>query len=433
MRTEEDVRGAFRTVAAKAPDAQAVLAAVLAETERERPFRSRRGHWAILAPVTAAAVVIALAVSLSVVLGGTGNRPSRAAVAAGIKQSLPPYFLALHERPPKAFPSGAADVLVHSSLTGATLATVKPPEPYAGFIAVTGAADDRTFVLAAQRANGSGSYGPIAFFLGQLSSDGKHLTLKPLPIPSVLGHSARSGPAVGMSLVGLALSPDGSNLAMMITSGPGDDALVPVQLKLYSLRTGAVKVWQARGLNFYGYEVANAVSWSEPGEVSFTWAAADDNGSGALGAHFSVRLLPVSSGGGRLLADSRLVLSARQADGFGPLVQGIVTADGSAVVVVLERTRWSYVGPNAPSFAGSTVRIGIFSTASGKLIRVFPMPANTYPNLDWSNSSGSVIVVGPDPTGQSSPEVLYAFGNSARVPLVRVRQSDSYELQSAAF
>ena len=60
---------------------------------------------------------------------------------------MPPYFVVL---PPQAL-IYARTALVRSTITGRVLATVSPPRPYKVFTWVSGTADDRTFVLAAQR------------------------------------------------------------------------------------------------------------------------------------------------------------------------------------------------------------------------------------------------------------------------------------------
>ena len=68
----------------------------------------------------------------------------------------PPYYLTLVNgriRPHQAYPDQY--VAVVDTATGATLATLRPPKPFHTFDYVIGAADDRTFVLEAQRMNGA--------------------------------------------------------------------------------------------------------------------------------------------------------------------------------------------------------------------------------------------------------------------------------------
>ena len=113
-----------------------------------------------LAPLTAAFVVVALAISLVLVKNlpngrmvpqgqgtmtptGPGGTPS----AAGGQQAIPRYYLAIKHLAARGVQSGDG-LVVGDSVTGKTLATFAPPAN-ATFQSVSAAADDRTFVAAA--------------------------------------------------------------------------------------------------------------------------------------------------------------------------------------------------------------------------------------------------------------------------------------------
>src|SRR6516165_9176169 len=70
-----------------------------------------------------------------------------AALRPAALRQVPRYFAALTDRVQEQ----AQAAVVRSTLTGHVLATVAPPRPYQIFTWVSAAADDRTFVLAAQR------------------------------------------------------------------------------------------------------------------------------------------------------------------------------------------------------------------------------------------------------------------------------------------
>ena len=72
--------------------------------------------------------------------------PAGPASGTSALRSVPPYYIALAGQP-----DTPEHAVIRASATGAVLATVKPPRPYRSFTFVSGAADDRTFVLAAQR------------------------------------------------------------------------------------------------------------------------------------------------------------------------------------------------------------------------------------------------------------------------------------------
>ena len=102
--------------------------------------------------------------------------------------------------------------MVRATATGATLATIKLSVAHGTIVAVTAAADDRTFVLdeTPYAIGGNTEYGPRTFYLLRLNADGHVQSLSRLPM-SVPG---------GQMMTGLALSPDGSKLAMAVVPDP---------------------------------------------------------------------------------------------------------------------------------------------------------------------------------------------------------------------
>ena len=112
------------------------------DSGRERRWRS----WA--APLTAAAVVVALAISLVLVRdipndGAVSPNPITSTGPGGV----PRYYVALKQLAGDMnSPTQRNDIVVGDSLTGKTLATFAPPA-HTAFQSVTAAADDRTFVV----------------------------------------------------------------------------------------------------------------------------------------------------------------------------------------------------------------------------------------------------------------------------------------------
>ena len=117
----------------------------------------RWGTWLTpLAAAAAVAAVVAGSLAISATFHGHARSTGQAAAArwngspVGPRSALrevPPYFVVL---PPQAL-IYARTALVRSTVTGRVLATVSPPRPYKVFTWVSGTADNRTFVLAAQR------------------------------------------------------------------------------------------------------------------------------------------------------------------------------------------------------------------------------------------------------------------------------------------
>jgi hypothetical protein len=374
---------------------------------RLAPGRSRPGPGALsarswFAPLAAATAVVAVAVT-AVTLGGAvhpeqspAGAPSLPAdgqstlpagkhsvaqlVSAGV---IPPYLITITANgDPRVVPSYA---VVRATATGARLATIQPSVPHGTIVAVTAAADDRTFVLAEEKLplpdTDSLDIQHGSFFLLHLRSDGTAETLTKLPITADDG------------VTSLALSADGTELAMGITVDTTSE------VKVYTLATGAVRTWSATGLAAEGQlgpQDAASMSWAADGRhLLFGWMDA---------LNVNERLLDTSLGGSSLIADSRLVVTFPGRVGqFGPC-QGdiIITPDGSAIICP---------GMTVQSPTGDgpqTVFFREYSTATGKVIR--QLATWTYAHTDWflldafwSNPSGSVIIGVIPKASQISP------------------------------
>src|SRR6185437_482914 len=179
----------------------------------------RLGTW--LVPLAAAAAVIALAATLVAVrdLPGVRASGSTPAVPGPAVPGLPRYGAVLTTtlaRIPPKFGSGdvpVGDLSVIDTHTGQRVALVKHPTNF-GFTAVSGAADDRTFALAAVSIGlqpQPGIPGELAgiwdFYLLRIApGSARPATLTRLSIP------VQPDDAV---IDGFALSPDGRTLAVM--------------------------------------------------------------------------------------------------------------------------------------------------------------------------------------------------------------------------
>lgn len=236
---------------------------------RRRPglpvIRRRWSAW--LAPVAAAASVAAVvAASLAIASTFHGHArdtgQSQAAAAHGSPPGpasalrlAPPYFVQLSQFNDI---QGARQAAVRSTVTGRILAKVTPPRPYGMFSWVSGAADDRTFILAAQRywPIASGSAGasaqtrdiraPTFFFRLTFGPHTGSARLTRLPVPELI-HSSDLG--------GMAFSPDGTRLALDLRQS----------IQVVTLATGAIRTWVWPGTGWAG-------NWKPHGQI-FSWSA----------------------------------------------------------------------------------------------------------------------------------------------------------------
>ncbi len=377
---EERLRAAMRETADEVtPDGIRPLRLAPGQPGRlSAAHASRGGAWRSLAPVAAALAVIAIAAAALALAGGV--RPGqRHAIATG---SIPKYYVALNLtgngdccRPGLLF-APLTQAVVRATATGNALATITPPRPYGTFIGVTAAADDRTFVLAAQKlARLPLDTSPeTGFFLLRIDPASRapsgRARLTPLPIP-VQPPGASD----------LALSPDATKLA--VTGGP----LFAPALHVFTLATGAERVWTG----------ASVGPGFGPGamEGSLSWAA--DGRTLAL-ISSGVRLLNTAAPGASLLANSRLVVPTPA--GPGPYWrQVMISPDGRTIVAVIEMT--------APRRSGRGVDVSqklvTFSARTGKLLHTLNrMPVyGGYEQILWASPSGRVLIVSGTQPGAS--------------------------------
>jgi hypothetical protein len=141
-------------------------------------------------------------------------------------------------------------------------------------VAVTAAGDGRTFVLGEQGQDRKA----VTFYQFRLGSSGRPGALTRLPM-SV---------ADGKTMTGLALSPDGTKLAIAVVPRGGVQ-----QVRLYPVHGGQARTWSATGGGPYG---ATWLSWpASQRTLAFNWS---------VGHTRSVRLLNLGTAGGNLLAAS---------------------------------------------------------------------------------------------------------------------------------
>ena len=388
--------------------------------------RSGRTRAAAMAPLAAAAAVIAVvAASLAVTGGLSGGRPA----SAGARTSQPGSgrsHLGAHEAPqvlsaadraalasvPEFYVAMAPGAMgqnnraqVRATATGAVLATVTAPAPYNTWSWVTAAADDRTFVLAAQEWTPipSGNAGsaiekkddatPTKFFVLHLSSDGRPAGLSALPIPVQPGR---------VWVDGVALSPDGSKLAVVVNPNNGDE--VNPAIAVYTMATGAKKQWMWPGSAVIG----NGKPWGSP----LSWAAdgrtlafqiTPANGvievrlldTGVPGSLMESRLGVEWTRGGVTGAHGQVITGSGQSPANSlSSYNTLITPDGTKIVCVT----------TGPSSAGVTE----FESATARIANV------TYPQgteVLWTSASGSTLIV-------SNPATVgvLAGGHFTRLP-----------------
>jgi hypothetical protein len=298
MSTEDRVRAATRARADLVTQVRPLelpdqLPARARRSRRARPARDSR-HWLTWgAPIAAAALVTAVALLLVLLRQAPEPQPAPAP-ASSAATAIPRYYVAL------AYGSEGAGMkaVVGDIQTGRTVAVLNPTAAQ-NFYGVTGAADDRTFVVM----NYTNSTQLTTWYLLRLTPGTAHPTqLSKLPIQPVAAH-----------VNGLALSPDGQQLAVMWRTATTQANAVSY-LAVYSVSSGAaLHTWTTKGDNLNvgaGGGNGEDLTWvNGDRSLDFRWQVTT-GGTGGVPRNWTdtIRTIDVAAPGGDLLASSRVVV-----------------------------------------------------------------------------------------------------------------------------
>jgi hypothetical protein len=351
------------------------------------PARRARRWLTWGAPIGAAALVTALALVLVTLRQADGPRsgpatPTSGASAAAAAASIPRYYVALAQTDSTG---SQLKAVVGDDRTGRTVAVLNPSSSQ-NFYGVTGAADDRTFVVM----NYTGTTKQTTWYLLRLTPGAAHPTrLAKLPIKPVVAHVA-----------GLALSPDGRELAVMWRTAT-TQANAVTYLAVYSMSSGAVlHTWITKGDN------VNAIGGGANGEA-LAWVGGDrslDFGWNVFsgGAHPSftstVRRIDVTAPGGDLLAGSRVAVrlprtaAPAKATFSAPCGREVTASDGTVVCGTSSFSDVSFkevcstVPPAFVTYSGTTgKRLKVLYTYHGQCLEAQATPV-------WTDPAGSHVI-----------------------------------------
>lgn len=374
--TEDQARAAMRAIAATVHDAPPLALNLAQEPERapdeigpdeigpawagngpHRPGAAR--SW--LAPAAAAAVVVALAISL-VVVKNLPNRseaapsPSASPAASSPLNSvnpsgnnaLPEYYVAWTQ-------TENPYLLVGDTLTGRTIDSVKAPAGVTSGAVYGAAGDDRAFIVTGERLSGV-TTGTVWYLLRIAPGTKTPARLTPLPIP------------VSRQPAGVAFSPNGTEVAVAV---PGRTA----GLRVYSVLNGALlRQWSTTAPGGFAAEKAPAGSWQSTTSV-LRWSPDGRQLAFAWDAS-SIRALIASGPGGNLMTRSRLIAAIG------------ATYDPEASFTCDAAQGWQFITVAQGSAAGQgTVCAG---SAQLDLLRPCTSPTDTSCKFTPQNSIGFI-------------------------------------------
>jgi hypothetical protein len=342
----------------------------------------------VAAPLAAAASVVAVVATVLSLTGPDGTRGQAPSAGRepgqGALNSVPRHYVALTGSTEVSLNGSTVSVSerlhaqVRSTATGATLATVRPPRPYGTFSWVSGAADDQAFVLAAQRwvrgdSASQNANEPARFFRLRVDLVTGAAVLTALPITEKPGYR----------VFGMALSPDGSKLAVAVAA-PGT-AQVPRTIQVFSVATGAQHDWTWAGPGLIGTQHSSAKPLS--------WAADNRTLAFALwtGKQLSVDLLDTAAGGSSLRSARHAVsIPTSNLDRSNSLL----TPDGKTVIYAAAPARLDLPRIQAK------LRFAEFSVRTGKLLRTldpwwfdYTLGTLPYQQVRWASQTGRTLIV----------------------------------------
>jgi hypothetical protein len=357
----------------------------------QMPVPARRWHRRLL-PVTAAAAVIAVAVAAVLVAGPKPVPPAASGPAA-----IPRYYLTLTFVADKQFQGlPVTEAVIRNSATGRITGTVKIlsyafPAP----VTVAAAPDDRSFIIGTDEQNPKTPQG-YRFFRLPISADGKPGHLTELPAYPV--------PTNALFLTGIALSPDGTLLAMSYTYGVGREnghaASVVAAVEVINLVTGTVRIWTAAPRHGHWYE-PGAPSWADGDRmIAFTWqhsqSLTNDNPTME-----GVRVLDTDAPGDNL-ADSRMIVSRKAVS--GTIQSALITPDGREVLM----STFRYV--SSGGHRGTVIVQIVEVSAVGGPVRVLRTQAARYIPATQYELSDTSQVLSLDPSGRYALVQGFQFG-----------------------
>lgn len=343
------------------------------------------------------------------------SAPGAAVPAQGAAQSVPPYYAAIWAARSPAWDS-PQNVTIRDTYTAATLLTVRPPAPYQTFSFVAGTGVAGRWVVGAQRwhpglYNGNNNASQFnKLYLLTYGAAGGRAALTPLPVAltrvnQLVGNVTAPEMKAGTHLLAaVALSPDGRQLATVVTSGAG------YQVQVVAVPGGAVRSWSAAPpAPPAGYK---GVYMPTSYDMEFTLTWLNDQRTLAIGLHSpgpgtraQVRYLDTAAPEGSLLAASRAVTPsfppAPHFTGISPAHPAprscglpVAASDGTVILC----GGGAATGPNEGGFAN--VGFWVLSARTGRLTAIWAphsiccaISASDLPRIIWASPDGRTAVL----------------------------------------
>ncbi|HTR90577.1 MAG TPA: hypothetical protein VMI73_02425 [Trebonia sp.] len=396
-----------------------------------------------VAATAALGLTIALAGCAPAAAPSSEPGPVSATASPAAAQPVPPYYAAIWAARSPAWNS-PQNVTIRDTYTARTLLTVKPPAPYQTFSFVAGTGVAGRWMVGAQRwhpglytGNNNSSQFNKLYLLTYHPGNGP-AALTPLPVAPIqvnqlLGNVTTPEMNAGTHLLAaVALSPDGRQLATIVTSKAG------YQVRIVAVPGGAVRSWSAPApslpIGYQGAYIPTAY------EARFTLTWLNDQRTLAIGQSgytvdarigTQVRYLDTSAPQGSLLTASRTVTPsfppAPHFTGLSPEhpapqscnLPPVATRDGTAMLC----PGYAATGINAAGYIN--VGFWVLSARTGQLTGIWAphgiccaISASYLPRIIWASPDGrTAIITGVTAVNQGSQLFIReATGTLRQIP-----------------
>lgn len=423
---EDEIRDTLRSEAACLREVRPLQLPPAAAARGPRAVpRASWARWlrAWQGPAVAVALV-ALVAAILVTLRSLGNEPVDTPVASSTPiespspatgtGSAPRYYVELGW----ARKAGSWAIIVGDRQAGKTLATyplAKGGTLFSG--AASSAADDRTFIVSA--APSTGTLRPPTWYLVRIfpgSADPVRITTLPIRFPA--NEAVRE----------IAVSGDGTQLAVVSVTGNESFNGVPVTLGVYSVATGQRRHSWGAGLSVTAgnSQPIGDLSWVGDRTVGFAVTYSPE-------VRETVRTLDVTRTGADLLADSRLVWSqyvpaAPHGTRNAPHACDTPFLTGNGQAVVCGNSAYS---PGDKRLSAVWLAYPLATPTRPRVIGSVRQPPNVTGfngtvSVDWTNASGTEVIGSWNPSvpvagnGDEVTNYTGVIGNGQVKPFPRV-------------
>lgn len=343
------------------------------------------GRWLRAAAPLAAALAVAGVVGGLVLVAHLSPTPGRhvSGALAAADKGMPSLYVAL------SFQGEPSRVVaeVHASRTGQVLSKVNVG-PVTGIPWITADGSGRTYVISAGARNGG-----TALYSLRVSGNGHSAKITKLPInlPRPESHQ--------VLIDGLALSPDGSKLAVALQNVQGNGLRsLTGAIRVYRLAGGAPQAWAAPGDPGLPFSPV----WTGANQLTFVWQDHLRGTQWFYDGRSQIRALDTSAPGQNLLS-SRVLVTGGGRLGF---IQSALAGPGDSPIMAATFR----VSPSGGTSGTARLQLAELS-ANGAVRKVFAKPTFHYSGqLQEGRVVARCQVVGIDATGQHTLANCPGFG-----------------------